>query len=42
MFKATEKNLMVNAVEGGRLISATGLQVAANQWPQINIIGDFQ
>jgi hypothetical protein len=40
MFKATEKNLMANAVEGGRLIQNNG----DYRLPRINglIIGDFQ
>jgi hypothetical protein len=42
MFKATETNFMVNAVEGGRLIQSNG----DYRLPRINgiidIIGDFQ
>jgi hypothetical protein len=42
MFKAAEKNLMVNAVEGGRLIQSYGDYRRSRISGLIDIIGDFQ
>jgi hypothetical protein len=42
MFKATEKNLMVNAVESGRLIQSNGNYRLPRINGLIDIIGDFQ